>query len=246
MADNGVPVAFRQVRGAGGERLAEPRVFVRAGGDGGGWAEVAGGVDPVVFEGWLAAAGRAHEAARTLFDIAARSGPGVPAAERLTGLPREGLRGLLGGSREDAVAAVYEWVRRSEGVGLRWTQLAASDALAGGEVVNMAAGEGKSWLFLVDAARQAVRPGTGAVQVITTRGNLADREFERYGRVLSPLGFDVHRMNPDSPPPPPAGGRPAMYVGTSQDVGFTVLRTGLVPGQDPAGAVLGADRRGGG
>ena len=173
---------------------------------GGGWAEVAGGVDPVVFEGWLAAAGGAHEAARTLFDIAARSGPGVPAAERLTGLPREGLRELLGGSREDAVAAVYEWVRRSEGVGLRWTQLAASDALAGGEVVNMAAGEGKSWLFLVDAARQAVAPGTGAVQVITTRGNLADREFERYGRVLSPLGFDVHRMNPDSPPPPPAGG----------------------------------------
>ena len=70
----------------------------------------------------------------------------------------------------------------------------------------MAAGEGKSWLFLVDAARQAAGPGGGPVQVITTRGNLADREFESYTAVLGPLGFDVHRMNPDVPPPRPGGG----------------------------------------
>ena len=227
VADRGVVVAYRQVRAADGSRLAEPRVFLR---DGGGWAEAGAGVHPAAYEGWLAAANQAHEAARTLQDIAARGG--------LAGLPDEGVRGLLRGSADDAVAAVYEWVRRTRGVALRWTQLAGSHALAGGDVVNMAAGEGKSWLFLVDAARQAVRPGVDAVHVITTRQNLADREFKEYTAVLGGLGFDVRRMNPDREVEAPAAGRPTIYVGTSQDVGFTKLRTGLVPGQDKAVPLL--------
>jgi preprotein translocase subunit SecA len=97
--------------------------------------------------------------------------------------------------------------------------------------VNMAAGEGKSWLFLVDAVLQAARPGVDAVQVITTRGNLADREYERYRELLSPLGIDVHRMNSHAPPPTPVAGRPTIYIGTSQDNGFTRLTTEKVPGQ---------------
>ena len=95
----------------------------------------------------------------------------------------------------------------------------------------MAAGEGKSWLFLIDAVRQSVRPGVGAVQVITTRGNLADRELDHYIPLLRPLGIDVHRMNPDQLPPVPVDGRPTIYLGTSQDVGFTYLKSGVVPGQ---------------
>ena len=201
--DRGAAVAYRQVRGGDGGRLAEPRVFLPDGR--GGWARADSPVSTAAYEAWLASANQAHDAARTLHDIAARSGPLVPEAERLASLDDAGLRGLLGGSRDDAAAAVYEWLRRTEGVALRWTQLSASHALAGGQVVNMAAGEGKSWLFLVDAVRQAVRAEVGAVQVITTRDNLASREFGRYQALLAPLGFDVHRMNSDSPPPPPAG-----------------------------------------
>ena len=114
---------------------------------------------------------------------------------------------------------------------LRWTQVSAVDALAAGQVVNMAAGEGKSWLFMVDAVLQSVRPEVGAVQVITTRENLADRELGQYISLLGPLGIDVHRMNPDHLPPVPVDGRPTIYLGTSQDNGFTYLKSGVVPGQ---------------
>ena len=221
--DQGTPVAYRQVRASDGTRLAEPRVFLPD--SRGGWAQTSSPVDGTTYEAWLASANQAPGAARTLHDIAARSGPQVLEAERLTNLDDAALKDLLGGSRDDTVAGVYEWVRRSRGVALRWTQLAGSHALAGGDVVNMAAGEGKSWLFLVDAARQAAGPGGRPVQVITTRGNLADREFESYTAVLGPLGFDVHRMNSGrAAARPPVAGRPAVYVGTSQDVGFTWLR----------------------
>jgi hypothetical protein len=225
-------VAYRQVRGADGERLPQPRTFLRD--SDGGWTEHTT-VGAATYEGWLATANGAHDAARTLRDIAARSGPDVPENERLTNLSDTGLRALMHGSRDDAIAAIYETVRRGEGVSLRWTQLSASHALTEGKIVNMAAGEGKSWLFLVDAARQAVRPDVDAVHVITTRGNLADREFEHYQKVLGSMGFDVHRMNPDSPPPGPRDGVPTIYIGTHQDVGFTVLKTDLVPGQRASG-----------
>ena len=228
--DRGTVVAYRKVRGDDGARLGEPKVFLPD--DQGGWAQTSSPVSTATYEAWLAGANQAHDAARTLHDIAGRSSPAVPEAERLTNVDDATLQNLLGGSRDDAAAAVYEWVRRSEGVALRWTQLSASHALAEGQVVNMAAGEGKSWLFLVDAVRQAVRGDVGAVHVITTRGNLADREFDRYHALLTPLGFDVHRMNSDSPPPAPVHGRPTIYIGTSQDVGFTFLKTGMVPGQD--------------
>ena len=228
--DQGTPVAYRQVRGDDGARLAEPRVFLPDGQ--GGWTRTSSPVETATYEAWLASANQAHGAAQTLHDIAGRSSAAVPEAERLTSLDDAALKGLLGGSQEDAAAAIYEWVRRREGVSLRWTQVSASHALADGRIVNMAAGEGKSWLFLVDAARQAVRDDVGAVHVITTRGNLADREFERYHELLTPLGFDVHRMNSDNPPPVPVQGRPTIYIGTSQDVGFTFLKTGQIPGED--------------
>ncbi len=227
--DQGTPVAYRQISAGDGTRLAEPRVFLPDGK--GGWAQTSSPVDTATYEAWLASANQAHDAARNFYDIAARSSTVVPEAERLTSLDDAGLRRLLGGSRDDAVSALHEWLRRRAGVGLRWTQLSASHKLADGQIVNMAAGEGKSWLFLVDAVRQALRVEVGAVHVITTRGNLADREFEHYLDLLTPLGFDVHRMNPNGPPPAPVEGRPTIYLGTSQDVGFTFLKTGMVPGQ---------------
>ena len=122
--------------------------------------------------------------------------------------------------------------------------MSASHALDGGEIVNMAAGEGKSWLFMVDAVRQAVRGDVDAVHVITTRGNLADREFERYQELLTPLGFDVHRMDSDNPPPDPVPGRPTIYIGTSQDVGFTLAahRPGARPERHRPASTPGSTR----
>ena len=157
--DRGTPVAYRQVKAADGTWLARPRVFLPDVLD--GWKQTSSPVDTATYEAWLASANRAGGAAQTLHDIARRSSTAVPEAERLTNLDDAGLQNLLRGSREDAAATVYEWVRRRTGVALRWTQVSASHALADGQVVNMAAGEGKSWLFLVDAVRQAVRPGTG-------------------------------------------------------------------------------------
>ncbi len=228
--DNGIPVAYRQVRDDQGGWLKEPLLLLPDGQ--GRWAQADSPVDAATYEAWLASANQAHDAARTLYDIAARSGSDLPESERLTTMSDDAVRDLLHRSDDDAAAAVYEWVRRTGKVALRWTQLSASHALADSQVVNMAAGEGKSWLFFVDAVRQAVRPGVGAVHVITTRGNLADREFERYSGLLERLRIDVYRMNSDNPPPPPAKGQPTIYIGTSQDVGFTKLKTDLVPGQE--------------
>ena len=119
--DGGVTVAWRQVRGGDGARLEEPRVFVPGGG---GWAEARPAGGAAGYEAWLAAANQAHEAARSLLDIAGRGG--------LAGLSDEGVRELAGRGGDDTVAGVYEWVRRSRGVALRWTQLAGSHALAEG------------------------------------------------------------------------------------------------------------------
>ncbi|GAB3406608.1 WXG100-like domain-containing protein [Flindersiella endophytica] len=234
--DTDVAIVYREVKDQKGGRLAEPRTFVRAAD--GTWTETATPVRSATYEAWLASANRDHETAKTLYDIAARSDSTVPVHLRLENLGVEALRDLLlHGTPEDAVAAIYEVVRRypDEGVALRWTQLAASKALADGNVVNMAAGEGKSWVFLVAAARQAVRDGVDAVLVVTTRRNLADRESKRYERLLEPFGFDIHRMDPDQMPPTPRDGRPTIYVGTHQDVAFSKLKTGLVPGQRESG-----------
>ncbi|MGA8426510.1 MAG: hypothetical protein WB801_02860, partial [Candidatus Dormiibacterota bacterium] len=69
----------------------------------------------------------------------------------------------------------------------------------------------------------------------TTRRVLATREFKRYTELLSQAGYDIHRMDPDNPPPPARDGVPTIYVGTLQDAHFTWLKTGLVPGEKPGG-----------
>ena len=81
--DNGTVVAYRQVKTDDGTRLREPAVFLPDGR--GGWAQTESPVESATYEAWLASANQAHEAARTLYDIAARSGtrfPGRAAAEQ--------------------------------------------------------------------------------------------------------------------------------------------------------------------
>ncbi|QKV74008.1 hypothetical protein [Amycolatopsis sp. Hca4] len=225
-------VAYRQLKDDAGKWLPQPRVFVPS--EGGGWTEH--GTGAVAYEGWLASANKAHDAARTLWDIAARSGPEIPEHRRLTEIGDAELAQLYSrGSEADAFAAVFELIRRSKGIALRWTQVSAVHAFGKGQVVNMAAGEGKSWLFFAHAAVNAARPDVDGVQVTTTRGNLADRELPHYRELMSKLGIDVHRLNPDKPPPGPRDGRPTVYLGTAEDVGFTYLRHETLPGQQKPG-----------
>ncbi|MFI9533009.1 MFS transporter [Nocardia fusca] len=169
-----------------------------------------------------------QNAEEILRDYEARSGPDIPEAERLVNASNETLVEMLHGSPSDATSALIEVIRRGEDKVLRWTQVAAMTAMHD-SVVNMDAGEGKSLVFLAQGAREAL--AHGSVQVITTRDTLANREFIRFTKVLGPLGFDIVRMNPDTAPPPPTPGRPTVYIGTQQDVGFAALREHWVPGR---------------
>lgn len=169
-----------------------------------------------------------QDAEETLRDYAARSGPGIPETQRLVNASNETLVEMLRGNPADATAALIEVIRRGEDKVLRWTQVAALTAMHE-SVVNMDAGEGKSLVFVAHAARDAM--AHGAVQVITTRDTLANREFIRFTEVLGPLGFDIVRMNPDTAPAAPTPGKPTIYIGTQQDVGFAALRENWVPGR---------------
>ena len=114
---------------------------------------------------------------------------------------------------------------------MRWTQIDAVRALLDGQVVNMAAGEGKSIVYHAFAGRKAVQGDVDALQVLTTRANLAKREFDILEKLFKPNGFDIVQMNPDGTLPPLVAGRPTVYVGTQEDVAFSNLRGKPVPGR---------------
>jgi hypothetical protein len=238
----GETIAYRQIKDDNGRRLSQPTVLLADGR--GGWKHTTAPVDAVSYEAWLAAANQAHDTARTLFDIAGRSDVSIPEAQRLTHLSVEGLKTLLDGTPEDMKAALYEALRRTKGVALRWTQLSAGLALERGDVVNMAAGEGKSYLFLLSNALEAAKlakAGGGAVHMHTTRDVLAEQLEPDFRAVLEPLGYAVHRLNSDNPPPSPQAGQPTVYLGTSHDAAFTLLKHGSVGGPDGAGPGMHAE-----
>ncbi|MFC3456181.1 hypothetical protein, partial [Amycolatopsis speibonae] len=227
-------VAYRQVTDAEGQRLPQPVVFVPD--DAGGWRTHE--ADTPTYEAWLAGANKAYDAAKTYYDIIARSHPDLPEDQRLTNLSGERLARLYQtGSRDDVIAAVFELIRRSEGISLRWTQLEAVHVFRKKHNVNMYAGEGKSWLFFAFAALAAVDRdwGLDAVLMETTRDVLADKDFGTYNDLLGSFGVDVHRVNSDEPSPAPRDGRPQIHVGTMEQTGFHVLKQGFLPGQERPG-----------
>ncbi|MEU2229333.1 hypothetical protein, partial [Streptomyces sp. NPDC018347] len=223
---------YRQIKDERGAWLAQPRVFLPH--EDGGWVERTG-LNTSTYEGFLASANKAHDAAQKLFDIGARSERSVPEHERLDRIGEDRLKELYWrGSEDDKVAALYEWVRRSQGISLRYTQLDAVIGLGRGEMVNMAAGEGKSWVFFMNAALQAAKDGVSASYLITPRDVLANREILHFEKVLGDWAY-VHRMNSDAPPPAPGGDKPTIYIGTSEDVAFGKLKHGLLQGQSNPG-----------
>ncbi|WP_027943988.1 scabin-related ADP-ribosyltransferase [Amycolatopsis taiwanensis] len=228
--------AYRMTKDAAGNRLPQPEIFVPN--SEGIWSKHAL-VDTAGFEAYMAAANKAHDTARTLNDIAARSGERVPVENKLTNIDNKQLEELLKNSNpDDTRAATFELLRREKGVSLRWTQMDAALAFDHHKMVDMAAGEGKSWLFFFNAVTRAVEENIDAVYMMTTRDNLADRELPTYLDLLTEFGFDIHRMNSDDMPPPPSDGRPTIYLGTPQDLAFGVLKHGLLQGQTGPDAQL--------
>ncbi|MFF7191386.1 hypothetical protein ACFZAR_40780, partial [Streptomyces sp. NPDC008222] len=82
---------YRQTKDGDGAWLRQPRIFLPH--EEGGWVERSG-LDTATYEGFLASANKAHEAARQLFDIGARSAHGVPEHERLDRVGEERLKEL--------------------------------------------------------------------------------------------------------------------------------------------------------
>ncbi|MEV0133527.1 hypothetical protein AB0H83_34315 [Dactylosporangium sp. NPDC050688] len=182
------------------------------------------------FQGWLASANRAAQAARALFDIAERYGPKVAAGSRLNELDDAAIARLLRSERDgDVTAAVYEVIRRHTGMEMRWTQADAVDGLTRIEVVNMAAGEGKSLAYHAAVGRLAF--GRGVAQYITTRDNLAVRDAEALRGMYEPYGAKIHRMNEEGNVPKPVPGEPTIYAGTHNDIGFSFLGGKPIPGR---------------
>jgi len=221
-----VPVAYQQVKDGFLKWLKEPRTFLPDGA--GGWAETQAGADAPTYQAWLASANQATAAARTLYRTASL----LP---KLRADP-SAIKDLLHhGTGDDQMAAIYVAVLMAkDGVPLRWHQVSAWHEFADGKFVNMPAGEGKTWVYLVHAVRQALRSDVDAVHYITTRTQLANRDFKAWNEMLTPLGIKVHRMNHQKPPPEPAPGEPTIEVGITHDVAFTYLGEKRVPGQKTA------------
>ncbi|MGW6337294.1 hypothetical protein, partial [Nocardia rhamnosiphila] len=144
---------------------------------------------------------------------------------------REGFDWMIrqSGDGRESAAAMVEIIRRGDPKHrvLRWTQVMAVLVARDGGVGNMQAGEGKTLVFLAAAALKSAQGGP--VKVITTRDVLANEAFGEYNAILGEYGFDIVRMNPDSPYADPVEGRPTIYVGTMNDAGFGELRGNVAP-----------------
>ena len=99
-----------------------------------------------------------------------------------------------------------------------------------GKVVQMDPGEGKSFAAVMAAAQYATTTPEG-VHMVTSRRNLASRDYEFAATVLGDLGFRVVRVDPHQALRPPEDGRPTIYVGTVSDFAFSRLAGHRVPGK---------------
>jgi hypothetical protein len=218
---SGQVAAYRQLGDGAGGRLAEPAVYLR--GPGGTWARAA--VSGARFQAWLAAGNQGADAARALLHAAGRP--------ELAGAGTAELAALIrGGSEQEKFAAAFYYLAAADKEPW-WTQAEAALAVTRGDVADQAPGEGKSLTGLLAAIMAAVRPGAAAVVVVpsTSQASLAGREHRAYARVLGPLGFAVHRVDPAVPAPAPVPGQPAVYVATTSDLAFHRLRHGQAPGR---------------
>ncbi len=127
----------------------------------------------------------------------------------------------------EAVAVVAESVRRSHGLTAHGVQLRAGLALAEGELVEMATGEGKTLVALLPAFCFALR-GRGA-HVATVNPYLAERDAEFARPVFARLGLTVGllRENEASLATKRAAYQCDVTYGVGTEFGFDYLRDQL-------------------
>ena len=187
-----------------------------------------------------AAAFEAHTATTGAhFDAEAIGKTAETASAALQGVassPAERERMALSGTPTEQhaalAAAIHDATLGAESAGkwVRWTQYAAVTAMVDGKVVQMDPGEGKSFAAVMAAAQYATTTPEG-VHMVTSRRNLASRDYEFAATVLGDLGFRVVRVDPHQALAPPEDGRPTIYVGTVSDFAFSRLEGHRVPGK---------------
>ena len=167
--------------------------------------------------------GKRAEAASVALQSAASS-PAERARMALSGTPTE--------QRAALAAAIHDGTLAADGAGkwVRWTQYAAVTAMVDGQVVQMDPGEGKSFAAVMAAAQYATTTPEG-VHMVTSRRNLASRDYQFAATVLGDLGFRVVRVDPQQALLPPEDGRPTIYVGTVSDFAFSRLAGHRAPGK---------------
>ena len=123
-------------------------------------------------------------------------------------------------------AISLEAIRRTLGMRLYDVQILAAEALAGGNVAELATGEGKTLSASPAAMLGALRGHT--VHVVTPNDYLAGRDFEQLRPAFESLGISVGLL----PENVPAGQKQAAYrcevtYGTGYEFGFDYLRDRL-------------------
>jgi preprotein translocase subunit SecA len=152
-------------------------------------------------------------------------------AEELVGLTK-GLRArVMNGEGEEtllpeAYALVSEAVKRALGLSPHDNQLLAAIALARGDIIELATGEGKTLVAVFTATLKAL--GGKGVHVLTFNDYLARRDAEWMGPVYSLLGLSVRSVAEGMPQPERklAYGADITYV-TAKEAGFDYLRSFL-------------------
>ncbi|MFI6172440.1 C2 family cysteine protease [Nocardia sp. NPDC051052] len=174
---------------------------------------------------------RAIEADRLLEAHKAKGWSDVPIDEMSQQFKDELMGMLKNGTEEDALIAAIEMVRHgTEGKVLRWHQISGLKAWNDVNVLEMAAGEGKSITFVADVMTIAARKGS--MQYVTTSDLLAKEAETAYLEVAQKFGFKIVRMDSNTTYEPPKEGEPTIYVGTQDELMFGILKGHRVPGAE--------------
>ncbi|MGW8654358.1 preprotein translocase subunit SecA, partial [Nocardia salmonicida] len=154
---------------------------------------------------------------------AARDAEGMAEYHRAVTAATEVIR--RGTTKYDADGAVIK-----DGKTMYATQVMGAMAMRNGPI-NMAAGEGKTMVFLADAMMKAA--GGKNVHVFTTRDTLANDAMRLYEQVFKVLGDDSYNLVRMSPNGVVGSGNPdraTVFVGTLSDAGFGHLRNKKMAG----------------
>ncbi|WP_344428645.1 hypothetical protein, partial [Amycolatopsis minnesotensis] len=189
----------------------------------------------VAYESWMAGANLRHETARKLLVLEDRYNHADPSS-RLDQLTGAQLREMVFfGSPDEKFAAAYEMTRRHTDKSMYWGQVDAVDQMRENPKVDihyqMRAGEGKTLAYLLASILEAVEPEFDGIHLLTSNDYLATIASVHHMEILGDLGFTLHWIDSDRPPPVPSPGRPTIYIGSVDEAAHHLNKTGRLPGE---------------